>query len=537
MRPAEIPTLIPSARLVCAGTNRPLAGVTADSRKVRADWLFAALPGVRVDGSAFIAAAVAAGATAVLGPPDLPPPPAGVALLTDPDPARAFARLAAALAGGQPATIVAVTGTNGKTSTVTFTRQLWAGLGYAAASLGTLGLQAPGRDRPGQLTTPDPAALHAILADLAATGVDHLAMEASSHGLAQRRLDGVRLAAGAFTNLTRDHLDHHGTMEAYLAAKARLFDSLLPAGGGAVVVIDDPAGRTLADAAAARGLRVLTCGQDPAADLRLCHRAPLADGQGLALALFGRPVTVTLPLAGAFQAMNALVALGLVLAAEGITTAAAAQDQAPVMEALIAGLGRLTGVPGRLERVARTPRGAPVFVDYAHTPDALETVLAALRPHCRGRLVVVFGCGGDRDPGKRPQMGAIAARGADRVIVTDDNPRSESPALIRAQIRATCPGAADIGDRAAAIRAALADLAEDDVLVIAGKGHETGQTVGGITRPFQDAAEVRAAITEQAAAASSDTTAAAAPAAPTTTAPGMAAPGGPLSPQTRGRRP
>lgn len=468
-----------------AGLIARLSGLTADSRAVRPGFLFAALPGSKVDGRAFIGEALARGAVAVLAPTGtVLPAEAGaeVALIADDRPRRRFARLAAAFHGRQPETVVAVTGTNGKTSTVSFARQLWALLGRSAASLGTLGIVAPDGETPGSLTTPDPVTLHATLADLAERGVTHLAMEASSHGLDQERLHGVRLTAAGFTNLSHDHLDYHGTMAAYLDAKARLFEEVLPPGGTAVLNLDDPAGRTLAARLAGRSVRVIGYGRAGDA-LTLEAATPLAAGSRLTLSVFGRRTSLDLPVVGGFQVHNALCALGLVLA-----------DPAVDRDAAVAALGRLRGVRGRLEEVARHVSGAPVFVDYAHTPDALETVLTALRPHTAGRLIVVFGCGGDRDRAKRPAMGAIAARLADRAIVTDDNPRSEEPAAIRAAILAACPGAVEIGDRRAAIAAAVESLAEGDVLVIAGKGHESGQIVGNTVHPFDDAEVARAAV-------------------------------------------
>ena len=467
-----------------------LTGLTADSRAVEPGFLFAALPGSRVDGRDFIDQAIARGAQSILAPTgtELPATASGIRLITDDRPRRRFALMAAAFYGRQPATIAAVTGTNGKTSTANFARQIWERLGHSAASLGTLGITAPGMEQYGALTTPDPVALHASLAELADAGITHLAMEASSHGLDQFRLDGVRVTAAGFTNLSRDHLDYHGTMEAYLAAKTRLFDEVLAPGGTAVLNADTPEFKMLATRAEAAGRRVLSYGAK-GRELRLTRLAPQPDGLDLTIAVRGRAAELTLPLAGAFQAANALCALGLVLA-DGADPQAAT-----------AALEGLSGVRGRLELVARHPNGAPVYVDYAHTPDALETVLKALRPHTRGRLVAVFGCGGDRDPGKRPVMGATVARLADRPIVTDDNPRSEDPATIRAAVMAACPGAREIGDRAEAIREAVAGLAPSDVLVIAGKGHETGQIVGEDVHPFDDSEHARAAARDLGAAA------------------------------------
>lgn len=478
--------------------DRVFTGVTADSRLVRPGYLFAALPGNRVDGRTFIADAIARGAVAVLAAPGTVLPAGsgdgagagagqrGVVLIEDEQPRRRFAQLAAAFHGRQPRRVVAVTGTNGKTSTVQFVRHLWQALGYPGASLGTLGLQSPVIDRGGSLTTPDPSALHEDLAALARAGVEHVAMEASSHGLAQFRLDGVQLAAAGFTNLSRDHLDYHGSMESYFAAKLALFERVMPAGGTAVLNADAPAYAELASVCTRRSHRVLSYGA-AGHDLVIRVIDPLPHGQRVAMELLGRKYEVELALAGRFQVWNVLCALGLVLA--GLDRPEAA------LETLLGALGRLRGVPGRMQLVATHPRGAPIFVDYAHTPDALETVLSALRPHARRRLVVVFGCGGDRDAGKRPLMGEIGARLADRAIITDDNPRSETPGAIR---RAVIAGATrpveEIGDRAQAITVAIEGLAGDDVLVIAGKGHEQGQIIGAEVRPFDDAAVARAVV-------------------------------------------
>ena len=470
-----------------ASADPDVLGLTADSRAVRPGWLFAALPGAKADGRQFVAQAVAAGACAVLVPAgtgfaDQKP---AVPVIEAADPRAAFAHLAAAFHGRQPEIVVAVTGTNGKTSTVTFARQIWTALGRKAASLGTLGLVGAGLDHYGAMTTPDPVALHADLARAAAAGVDRLAMEASSHGLEQRRLDGVRLSAVGFTNLTRDHLDYHGTMEAYFDAKALLFNRLAERGAAAVLNADAPQFAALRQIAETRGLRVIGYGA-AGAEIRLADAQSTPRGRRLKLEVFGEKVEVELPLAGGFQTANALCALGLVVGAD---------DSVDILSA-INHLSALDGVPGRLQHVAETPEGAPVFVDYAHTPDALETVLKALRPHAAGRLVCVFGCGGDRDPGKRPVMGELAGRLADRAIVTDDNPRGEEAGSIRAAVKAGWPGLEEIGDRAEAIRAAVADLRAGDVLVVAGKGHEQGQIVGTEVRPFDDAATAQQAVRE-----------------------------------------
>jgi UDP-N-acetylmuramoyl-L-alanyl-D-glutamate--2,6-diaminopimelate ligase len=463
-----------------------IRGLTADSRLVEPGFLFAALPGVTTDGRRFIQDALERGAAALLTDElsALGAYPPSVQVIVDANPRRRLALMASHFYAPQPATIAAVTGTNGKTSVTVFLRQIWQRLGLKAASLGTIGIHGTGIDRPGSLTTPDPVTLHRDLRDLAAAGINHVALEASSHGLAQFRLDGLQLSAAAFTNLTRDHLDYHVDMDAYFAAKTRLFTEVLPAGGTAVLNTDTAEGEQLAVLCRQRGRRVLTFGRAPIADLRLIAAKPQDTGQAISIAVLGERRDLVLPLVGAFQVSNALAALGLAIAAGA--PAGAALDS----------LAHLVGAPGRLEHVASHPNGAPVIVDYAHTPDALDTVLTALRPHTRGRLVVVFGCGGDRDPGKRPQMGAIAQRLADIAIVTDDNPRSENPVAIRRAILAACPQATEIGDRASAIRTAVGLLNAEDVLVLAGKGHEQGQIVGAHTLPFDDAAVARAAIAE-----------------------------------------
>jgi len=455
-----------------------ITGLTADSRLVAPGFLFAALPGSRADGRRFIADAVARGAVAVLAPsgtewpPGVPPRP----LIQDPEPRQALARMAAVRAGAQPEIVAAVTGTNGKTSTVEFLRQMMQAT-RPSASLGTLGVIAPGHAGGSGLTTPDPVALADTLAGLAREGVRFAALEASSHGLDQFRLDGVRLAAGGFSNLTRDHLDYHGSMAAYRMAKLRLFDALLPPGAPVVAssALDADTLAMLRGITAHRRLVLRLVGEDGDA-IRLLSATPHPGGQTLDLIASGVRRTVDLALPGRFQADNALLAAGLALALGDQN----ALDRLP----------GLTGVRGRME-LAATPNGAAVYVDYAHTPDALERLLTALRPHTTGRLHIVFGAGGDRDPGKRPLMGAAVARLADCAIVTDDNPRSEDPAAIRAAILAACPGAREVGDRAAAIAAGLEALRPGDVLAIAGKGHEQGQTIAGETLPFDDATTVR----------------------------------------------
>ncbi|WP_428154349.1 UDP-N-acetylmuramoyl-L-alanyl-D-glutamate--2,6-diaminopimelate ligase [Brevundimonas sp.] len=461
-----------------------ITGVTADSRKVAPGALFVALPGTAADGRAFIPQALAQGAAAVLAPTDTPDGAAPV-LVTSGDVRRAYAIAARGFYGVQPKTCVAVTGTNGKTSVATFCRQIWAGVGHKSASMGTLGvigqkgaktyaLTGPG------LTSPDAAEAARLMAELAAKDVTHVALEASSHGIDQRRLDGVALKAAAFTNLTQDHLDYHGTMEDYRAAKMRLFETLLPRGRTAVLNADSDAYSAFASASIMAGLGVMGVGER-GRDLALIGRRATPEGQRLTLDVRGQVHEILLPLAGAFQASNALVAAGLCIAAG---------DPA---DAVIGALEGLTGAQGRLQRIDGAETGqetrvrGEVYVDYAHTPDGLETVLNALRPHATGRLIVVFGAGGDRDRGKRPLMGSIAGRLADVAIVTDDNPRSEDPAAIRAQVRAGCADAIEIGDRRAAIEAAVEMMRDGDVVVIAGKGHEQGQIVAGVTHPFDDA--------------------------------------------------
>ena len=460
-----------------------ITAVTADSRQVRPGALFVALPGTAADGRAFIPQALAQGAAAVLAPADTPAEAAPV-LVTSGDVRRAYAIAARGFYGTQPRTCVAVTGTNGKTSVATFCRQIWAAIGHKSASMGTLGLVGQKGDKtyaltgPG-LTSPDAAEAARLMAELARKDVTHLALEASSHGIDQRRVDGVALKAAAFTNLTQDHLDYHGDMEAYRAAKLRLFETLLPRGRTAVLNADSDAYNAFAAASIMSGLGVMGVGER-GRDLSLVERRAVPEGQRLILDVRGDRHDVLLPLAGAFQASNALVAAGLCIAA--------GEDAAKVLHAL----EKITGAAGRLQRVSGG-RGE-AYVDYAHTPDGLETVLKALRPHATGRLIVVFGAGGDRDKGKRPLMGEIAGRLADVAIVTDDNPRSEDPAVIRAEVRAGCPDALEIGDRRIAIREATAMMRDGDVVVVAGKGHEQGQIVGGTTHPFDDATELAEAL-------------------------------------------
>lgn len=458
-----------------------ITGVTSDSRRVTDGTLFAALPGATADGRAFIPQALSQGAAAVLAPSDTPEDIAPL-LVRSGDVRRAYALAARAFYGDQPRTCVAVTGTNGKTSVATFCRQIWTTLGYHAASMGTLGVTAGDQVLTGPgLTSPDAGDAARMLAELAGRGVTHLALEASSHGLDQRRIDGVNLVAAGFTNLSQDHLDYHADMGSYRDAKLRLFDTLLPRGRTAVLNADSDAYNAFAGAGIMAGLGVMAVGER-GRDLSLVSRRATPDGQRLVIESRGERHEVLLPLAGAFQVENALVAAGLCVAA----------GDSP--EAVIAALALIKGAAGRLQRVGTTASGGEAYVDYAHTPDGLKTVLMALRPHARGRLIVVFGAGGDRDRGKRIQMGQVAAKFADVAIITDDNPRSEDPSAIRAEIRRGCPDAREIGDRRLAIAAAIADLEAGDVLVVAGKGHEQGQIVGETVYPFDDATEIAKAI-------------------------------------------
>jgi UDP-N-acetylmuramoyl-L-alanyl-D-glutamate--2,6-diaminopimelate ligase len=460
-----------------------VTGVASDSRKVKAGDLFVAVPGTKADGLAFVPQAVAAGAVAIMAeraPENLP---ADVASVRVPNVRRALAVAAARLHPRQPATIAAVTGTSGKTSVAAFTRQIWAALGHEAASIGTIGLVTPTQETYGSLTTPDPIQLARTLDRLAEDGITHLAMEASSHGLDQHRIDGVRVTVGGFTNLTRDHMDYHATEDAYLAAKLILFERIVVSDGAAVVASDNPHADRVMATAAARGLRVVTVGRS-GTGIRLDGGEIDGFSQTLQLAHDGKSHRVRLPLVGAFQVENALVAAGMAIAT--------GSDPAAVFHALEG----LEGAKGRLELIGQR-NGAPIFVDYAHKPDALAKALEALRPYAKRKLIVVFGAGGDRDAGKRPLMGAIAAEKADAVIVTDDNPRSENPAAIRAAIIAAARGATEIGDRDAAIRQTVAALQPGDVLLIAGKGHETGQIVGDRVLPFSDHEAVAAALKEK----------------------------------------
>jgi UDP-N-acetylmuramoyl-L-alanyl-D-glutamate--2,6-diaminopimelate ligase len=461
--------------------NAWIQGLTADSRAVTKGSLFAALPGAKSDGARFIPQAIEAGAAAILMGEQQLDSEVSVPVVRVPDPRRALALAASRFYSRQPRTVAAVTGTNGKTSVSVFLRQIWEAAGYRAASLGTIGLVAPGGAVSGSLTTPDPVKLHETMADLAGDGVTHLALEASSHGLEQRRLDGVRMAAGAFTNLSRDHLDYHATLDEYLRAKLRLFDTLLPKGAAAIADADHAQAAAVQRIAKDRDLQYFSIGK-AGETLKLLSVTRMQDGSRLMVEVWGEKRYVALPLVGNFQISNALVAAALAIAT-GVEAAKA-----------LDALSHLQGASGRLELIGAHPSGALVFVDYAHTPDALSTALQALRPHTEGKLVVVFGAGGDRDPGKRPLMGEAAAANADRLIVTDDNPRSEDPASIRKAVRAGAPAADDIADRRLAIQSAIAGLRAGDVLLIAGKGHETGQMIGDVVHPFSDQDEARKAL-------------------------------------------
>lgn len=471
-----------------SGELPEITGLSVDSRKTAPGHLFAALPGSLVHGAAFIPYALRMGAAAVLTDPEglaLAEAEAGgplpVPVLLAETPRRTLALAAARWSGAQPKVVVAVTGTNGKTSTATFTRQIWETLGERAVNFGTTGVEGAVA-APLRHTTPEPIELHALLAMLADEGVTHAAMEASSHGLDQHRLDGVRLAAAGFTNLTRDHLDYHPSVEAYFEAKLGLFTRVLPRGATAVVNLDDPYGERVAEAAEARGARVIGVGRTEDCDLRLVAQRFDSTGQELLFDWRGKRREARLELIGGFQASNALMAAGLAIGS----------GSRP--EEVLDALRELRTVRGRMQLAATRANGASVFVDYAHTPDALATALAALRPHVMGRLLVVFGAGGDRDKGKRPLMGQAAAAGADVAFVTDDNPRSEDPAAIRAAVKAGCPEATEIGDRAEAILTAVDALQPGDALLIAGKGHETGQVIGQDVLPFDDLEQASVAV-------------------------------------------
>jgi UDP-N-acetylmuramoyl-L-alanyl-D-glutamate--2,6-diaminopimelate ligase len=472
----------PMAGIHC---DTEVAGLTADSRDVRQGFLFAAIQGTQTDGRSYIGEAISAGAVAILTQSGVTTEniDTEIPVITDANPRQRLARMAARFYDLQPTKIAAVTGTNGKTSVVHFAQQLWTGLGCKAAGLGTLGVIGPNLESPDggsafKLTTPDPVVLHKTLSELQNLGVDYVACEASSHGLSQYRLDGLKITAGAFTNLSRDHLDYHTSMETYRDAKLRLFEELVPDGGTIVVNIDSNVYGAIAEIANTRSLLRITYGFE-ASDLHCLDATPIEDGWRIKLDAFGTVYEIAFPLHGRFQIANALCAAGLVIAC-GVDPSA-----------VIPLLADLNCVPGRMELAARLDKGARIFIDYAHTPEALRTALNSLRTHVSDRITIVFGCGGDRDKGKRPEMGRIASALTDSVIVTDDNPRSEDAISIRQDILRACPAARDIGDRATAIRAGIETLRPSDVLLVAGKGHESGQIVGQKTLPFNDIDIVR----------------------------------------------
>jgi UDP-N-acetylmuramoyl-L-alanyl-D-glutamate--2,6-diaminopimelate ligase len=474
------------AELDAPHTHIQVSGVTADNRTVEPGDVFVAIAGGKTDGARFIDFAITAGAVAIVAErAPATPLPVGIGFMRVANARRALALIASKFFPRQPRTIAAVTGTSGKTSVAAFTRQIWASNGHQAASIGTIGIVSPRGESYGALTTPDPVELHRSLDALAGDGVSHLAIEASSHGLDQHRLDGLQLAAAAFTNITRDHLDYHANFDSYFAAKLRLFQELLPSGAAAIINVDHEHADAVTSAAQARGLAITTVGRN-GNGIRLLNSARDGFGQKLQLEHGRKLYRIRLPLVGEFQAENALVAAGLAIATG---------DDAG---AVFAALEHLEGAKGRLERIGESS-GAQIFVDYAHKPDALAKALEALRPYTAGRLLVMFGAGGDRDRGKRPLMGAVAAAKADKVIITDDNPRSEHPAAIRAAILAAAPGATEIADRREAIRRAIAELRSGDILLIAGKGHETGQIIGDRIMPFSDHEAVAAALKELAA--------------------------------------
>ncbi|APL93193.1 UDP-N-acetylmuramoyl-L-alanyl-D-glutamate--2,6-diaminopimelate ligase [Sphingobium indicum] len=459
-----------------ASLDVPVSGFAIDNRKVAPGTVFGAFQGARVNGEDFIPAAVQAGATAVVARPEARVE--GAIHIASDNPRRLFAQLAARYFVPFPEVTVAVTGTNGKTSTVELTRQIWRMLGHKSASIGTLGVTTSVDQVSTGLTTPDIVTFLANMSGLKREGITHAAFEASSHGLAQYRTEGLPVSAAAFTNLSRDHLDYHGDMDSYFEAKMRLFDEVVAPQGAAVVWADDEWSDKVIQRATKRGLRVLSVGVQGQA-LRLANRTPTQLGQTLDIEVEGKNYKVNLPLIGAYQAANALTAAGLAIAG--------GEDAGKVLELL----GRVQPVRGRLERAVITKAGAPVYVDYAHTPDGLRAAIEALRPHTRGRLIALFGAGGDRDAGKRPQMGKVAADLADHVIVTDDNPRSEEPSAIRAAVMAGAPGAEEIGGRRAAIAAAIAQAGADDIVLLAGKGHEQGQIIGDRVLPFDDVTVAR----------------------------------------------
>lgn len=463
MKGREVPTV----------KDQHVTGITADSREVESGYLFAALYGTAVDGRNFIEEAAQKGAVAILTDKSYVAEDCSIPCFREDNPRQVLARLASRFYGAEPKTMSAVTGTNGKTSVAHFTRAIWRAMGFEAASIGTLGVILPDTTLPLNYTTPEPVLLHKMLTYLVGQGIDHAVIEASSHGLDQYRLDGARIISAAFTNLTRDHLDYHHSSEDYLLAKIGLISRVLDQNGTAVLNADAEVYPAFLRAANDRAVKVLTYGR-AGEQIKLLNIAPNNAGQLITVDIFGKVQEIQLPLAGEFQVMNALCALGLVIGAGGDAVAATRA------------LAGISNVPGRLELVARLANNATIYVDYAHSPDALETVLEAVRSHGNGRIHVVFGCGGDRDKGKRPEMGRIAGLYADHVIVTDDNPRSEDPARIRAEIIVACPEAQNIPDRHDAIEVAIKGLQSDDILVVAGKGHEEGQVTGTKTVPFND---------------------------------------------------
>ena len=462
--------------LLGSGDGAQVTGFAIDHRKVAPGTVFGAFPGTRFNGEDYIADAVKAGAVAVVARPDARVE--GAVHVKAEEPRQAFAALAARFFAPFPGTVVAVTGTNGKTSNVEMVRQLWRMAGHVSASIGTLGVTTADDQVTTGLTTPDVVTFLSNMAGLKRMGITHAAFEASSHGLSQYRTEGLPVSAGAFTNFSRDHLDYHETMEAYFAAKMRLFTEVLAPGAGAVIWADDPKSAEVELIARTRGLKVLTVGEKGEA-LRLVSRTPSQLGQTLVIAAGGTEHKVTLPLIGAYQAANVLTAAGLVIATGGD------------VKQTLSHLSRLQPVRGRLERAVITKAGAPVYVDYAHTPDAIEAAIKALRPHTTGRLITIFGAGGDRDVGKRPEMGEVAARMSDLVIVTDDNPRTEDPAAIRRAVLAGAKDAREIGGRREAIAAGIAEAGPDDIILLAGKGHEQGQIVGDKVLPFDDVTVAR----------------------------------------------
>ncbi|MET0240599.1 MAG: UDP-N-acetylmuramoyl-L-alanyl-D-glutamate--2,6-diaminopimelate ligase [Sphingobium sp.] len=456
--------------------DKAVSGFAIDHRKIASGAVFGAFPGARFNGEDFIPAAIAAGAVAIVARPEAKVE--GAVHIADPEPRRLFAALAARFYAPYPATVVAVTGTNGKTSTVELTRQIWRLLGEKAASVGTLGITTSVDQVSTGLTTPDVVTFLANMSGLKREGITHVAFEASSHGLDQHRTEGLPIRAAGFTNLSRDHLDYHGDMDSYFAAKMRLFDEVVDGDGTAVVWTDDERSDAVIAHVVRRGLNLLTVGEK-GETLRLLSRTPTALGQDIVIAADGFEYKIALPLIGAYQSANALVAAGFVIA-----------TGTPLAKVLGA-LERVQPVRGRMERAVITRTGAPVYVDYAHTPDGLRAAIEAIRPHTAGRLITIFGAGGDRDAGKRPLMGQVAAELSDMVIVTDDNPRGEEPEAIRAAVMAGAPGASEIGGRRAAIAEAIARAGAGDVVLLAGKGHEQGQIIGDRVLPFDDVTVAR----------------------------------------------